>query len=158
MEQIVQISVIFISNKSIIIEIKDSNHVSLTSNISAKTWSNWTCRGCFGNVRTSRFQICPWFWKSTKICGSNRAKQNITDFFPLLYYCTKVEVLAERQWDAVQCCNSMKGNDVISFKKTESCAYRLSSFYPLKNFTLRNISLKKIFKWIGIHFIFNWSV
>ena len=74
------------------------------------------------------------------------------------YYCTKVEVLAERQWDAVQCCNSMKGNDVISFKKTESCAYRLSSFYPLKNFTLRNISLKKIFKWIGIHFIFNWSV
>ena len=84
--QNIQISIIFLSVKSIIIEIKDSNHLSLTSNISAKTWSNWTCRGCFGNVRTSRFQICPWFWKSTKICGSNRAKQNITDFFPLLYF------------------------------------------------------------------------
>ena len=83
--QIVQISIVFLSVKSIIMKIKEWYHVSLTSNISAKTWSNWTCRGCFGNVRTSRFQICPWFWKSTKICGSNRAKQNITDFFPLLY-------------------------------------------------------------------------
>ena len=55
--------------------------MSLTSNISAKTWSNWTCRGCFGNVRTSRFQICPWFWKSTKICGSNRAKQKYHRLF-----------------------------------------------------------------------------
>ena len=60
--QNIQISIIFLSVKSIIIEIKDSNHLSLTSNISAKTWSNWTCRGCFENVRTSRFQICPWFW------------------------------------------------------------------------------------------------
>ena len=66
-------------------KIKEWYHVSLTSNISAKTWSNCTCRGCFENVRTSRFQICPWFWKWTKICGSNRAKQNTTDFFPLLY-------------------------------------------------------------------------
>ena len=45
--QNIQISIIFLSVKSIIIEIKDSNHLSLTSNISAKTWSNWTCRGCF---------------------------------------------------------------------------------------------------------------
>ena len=88
LEQIVQISVIFISNKSNSKKIKEWYHVSLTSNISAKTWSNCTCRGCFENVRTSRFQICPWFWKSTKICGSNRAKQNITDFFPLLYNTT----------------------------------------------------------------------
>ena len=78
--QNIQISIIFLSVKSIIIEIKDSNHLSLTSNISAKTWSNWTCRGCFGNVRTSRFQICPWFWKLTKICMSNWAKQNIELF------------------------------------------------------------------------------
>ena len=85
LEQIVQISVIFISNKSIIKKIKEWYHVSLTSNISAKTWSNWTCRGCFENVRTSRFQICPWFWKLTKICGSNRAKQNIQLFVPVLY-------------------------------------------------------------------------
>ena len=63
-------------------------HVSLTSNISAKTWSNCTCRGCFEIVRTCRFQNWPWFWKSSKICGSNRAKQNITDFSPRLYYCT----------------------------------------------------------------------
>ena len=83
--QNVQISIVFLSVKSIIMKIKEWYHVSLTSNISAKTWSNCTCRGCFENVRTSRFQICPWFWKSTKICGSNRAKQNITDFFPLLY-------------------------------------------------------------------------
>ena len=93
MEQIVQISVIFISNKSIIIEIKDSNHVSLTSNISAKTWSNWTCRVCFVNVKTSRFQICPWFWKSTKICGSNRAKRNI-QLFLFLPYCIERDFLS----------------------------------------------------------------
>ena len=48
------------------------SHLSLTSNISAKTWSNYTSRGCFENVRTRRFQICPWFWKLTKICGSNK--------------------------------------------------------------------------------------
>ena len=58
LEQIVQISVIFISNKSIIKKIKKWYLVSLTSIISAKTWSNWTYRGCFENVRTSRFQIC----------------------------------------------------------------------------------------------------
>ena len=46
------------------------------TNISAKTWSNCTCRGRFENVMTSRFQMCPWFWKSTKICGIDRAKQN----------------------------------------------------------------------------------
>ena len=40
---------------------------------------------CFENIRTSRFQICPWFWKLTKICGSNRAKQNIQLFLPVLY-------------------------------------------------------------------------
>ena len=85
LKQTVQISVFFHLLKSILMKIKEWYHVSLTSNISAKTWSNCTCRGCFENVRTSRFQICPWFWKWTKICGSNRAKQNTTDFFPLLY-------------------------------------------------------------------------
>ena len=62
LEQIVQISVIFISNKSILTKIKEWYHISLTSNISAKTWSNWKCRVCFEIVRTSRFQICPWYW------------------------------------------------------------------------------------------------
>ena len=52
LEQIVQISVIFISNKSLIMKIKDWYHKSLTSNISAKTWSNSTCWGCFENVKT----------------------------------------------------------------------------------------------------------
>ena len=61
MEQIVQISVIFISNKSITIEIKDSNHVSLISNISAKTWSNWTSRGCSENVTTWLYTIVFFF-------------------------------------------------------------------------------------------------
>ena len=84
--QIVQISIVFLSVKSIIMKIKEWYHVSLTSNISAKTWSNCTCRGCFENIRTSRFQICPWFWKLTKICGSNRANQNIKLFCELLYY------------------------------------------------------------------------
>ena len=83
--QNIQISIIFLSVKSIIIEIKDSNHVSLTSNISAKTWSNCTCRGCFENVRTSRFQICSWLWKLTKSCGRNRSKQNMQLFLPALY-------------------------------------------------------------------------
>ena len=79
-----QISIVFLSVKSIIRKIKEWPHVSLTSNISAKTWSNCAWRGCFENVRTSRFQICPWFWKLTKICGSNRAKQNIQLFVPAL--------------------------------------------------------------------------
>ena len=56
------------------------------SHISAKIWSNCVCRGRFENVRTSRFQICPWFLKSTKICGIDRAKQNTTYFLPPLYY------------------------------------------------------------------------
>ena len=54
LQQIVQIDVIFISKKSIIKKIKEWYHVSLTSNISAKTWSNCTCRGCFEIIRTSR--------------------------------------------------------------------------------------------------------
>ena len=75
--QNIQISIVFLSVKLIIMKFKEWDQSSLTSNISAKTWSNCTCRGCFENIRTSRFQICPWFWKLTKICGSNRAKQNI---------------------------------------------------------------------------------
>ena len=83
--QNLQISIVFFSVKSIIIKIKEWDHVSLTSNISAKTWSNCTCRGCFEIVRTSRFQNWPWFWKLSKICGSNRGKQNTTNLFPPLY-------------------------------------------------------------------------
>ena len=59
--QNVQISIVFLLVKSIIMKIKEWYHVSLTSNISAKTWSNCTCRGCFENPRICRFQICPWF-------------------------------------------------------------------------------------------------
>ena len=33
------------------------------------------------NLKTSRFQICHWFWKLTKICMSNWAKQNIGLFW-----------------------------------------------------------------------------
>ena len=54
LEWIVQISVSFIYNKSILTKIKNWYHVSLTSNISAKTWSNCTCRRCFEIVRTTR--------------------------------------------------------------------------------------------------------
>ena len=79
--QNLQISIVFFSVKSISMKIKEWYHVSLTSNISAKTWSNCTCRGCFENLRTSSFQICPWFWKLTKICRSNWAKQNIELFW-----------------------------------------------------------------------------
>ena len=85
LEEIVQISVIFISNKSNSKKIKEWYHVSLTSNISGKTWSNCTCRGCFEIVGTSRFHN--WFWKLSKIYGSNRAKQNTMNLFPLLYNC-----------------------------------------------------------------------
>ena len=65
--QNLQISIVFFSVKSIIMKIKEWYHVSLTSNISVKTWWNCTCRGCFENLKTSRFQICHWFWKLTKI-------------------------------------------------------------------------------------------
>ena len=82
--QNVQISIVFLSVKSIIMKIKEWHHVSLTSNISAKTWSNCKCRVCFEKIRTSRFKISPKFWKFTKICGSNRAKQNIKLFMPVL--------------------------------------------------------------------------
>ena len=84
--QNLQISIVFLSVKLFSIKIKEWYHVSLTSKISAKTWSNCTCRGCFEIIRTCRFQNWPWFWKSSKICGSNRAKQNITDFSPRLYF------------------------------------------------------------------------
>ena len=83
--QNVQISIIFLSVKSIVIRIKKWYHVSLTSNISAKTWSNCTSRGCFEIFRTSRFQNWPWFWKSSKIWGSNRQKQNTTNLWSQLY-------------------------------------------------------------------------
>ena len=83
--QNLQISIVSFSVKSNSKKIKEWYHVSLTSNISAKTWSNWTCRGCFENVRTSRFQICPWFWYLTKICRSNWAKQNIGLLWEQLY-------------------------------------------------------------------------
>ena len=83
LEQIVQISVIFISNKSIIMKIKDWYHVSLTLSISSKTWWNCICRGCFENRRTFRFQISLWFWKFTKICGV--IEQN-TNLWSRLYY------------------------------------------------------------------------
>ena len=84
--QNVQISIVFLSVKLIIMKIKEWDHSSLTSNISAKTWSNCTCRGCFEIVRTSRFQNWPWFWKLSKTCRSNRGKQNITNLFPPLYF------------------------------------------------------------------------
>ena len=83
--QNVQISIVFLSVKLIIMKIKEWDHISLTSNISAKTWSNCTCRGCFEIIRTSRFHNWTWFWKLSKICGSNWAKQNITNLFPPLY-------------------------------------------------------------------------
>ena len=83
--QNVQISIIFLSVKSIVIRIKKWYHVSLTSNISAQNRSKCTSSGCFENVRTSRFQNWPWFWKSSKIWVSNRAKQNTTNLWSRLY-------------------------------------------------------------------------
>ena len=83
--QNVQISIVFLSVKSIIMKIKEWHHVSLTSNISGKTWSNCTCKGCFEIVITSRFQNWPWFWKLPNFCGSNRGKQHTTNLFPPLY-------------------------------------------------------------------------
>ena len=76
LDQDVQISVTFISIKLNLKKIKEWYLVSLTSNISAKTWPNCTCWGCFEIVRTSRFQNWPWFLKLSKICRSNSAKQN----------------------------------------------------------------------------------
>ena len=54
--------------------------MSLTSNISAKTWSKCTCRGCFENV----LQIDQDLWD-----GSNRAKQITTDLWSPLYILPK---------------------------------------------------------------------
>ena len=60
-----------LSVKLIIIKIKECYQVSVT-------WSNCIWMGCFE-------WNWPWFWKLCKICGSNRAKQNTTDFSPRLY-------------------------------------------------------------------------
>ena len=79
------VSIVFLSVKLIIMKIKEWDHISLTSNISAKTWSNCTSRDCFEIVRTSKFQNWPWWWKSSKIWGSNRAKQNKTNLWSWLY-------------------------------------------------------------------------
>ena len=59
--QNVQISKVFLYVKSIIMKIKEWYHVSLTSNISAKTWSNWTSRGCSENVTTRLYTIVFFF-------------------------------------------------------------------------------------------------
>ena len=40
-----------------------------------KSWSNLASRDSFGMLRMSRLQNCPWFWKLTKICRSNLAKE-----------------------------------------------------------------------------------
>ena len=40
-----------------------------------KSWSNLASRDSFGMLRMSRLQNCPWFWKLTKICRSNWAKE-----------------------------------------------------------------------------------
>ena len=40
-------------------------HLCLTSNISGKTWSILTFRGCFGILRTCRFQN--WIWTFGKV-------------------------------------------------------------------------------------------
>ena len=80
--QNLQISIVFFLVKSISMKIKEWYHVSLTSKISAKSLS--IC-SCFENVRTSRFQICPWFWWFTKIYRCNLAKQNIELLWELLY-------------------------------------------------------------------------
>ena len=88
LDQIIHICVTFISikfQKKNFKKRKEWYLVSLTSNISAKISSNCIWRGCFEIVRTSRFQNWPLFWKLSKICGSNRAKQNITNSFPPLY-------------------------------------------------------------------------
>ena len=81
----VQTSIIFLSVKSIVVRFKKWYHVSLTSNISAKTWSNCTSRGCFKIVRTSRFQNWPWFWKSSKIWGSNNFQLNKIQYTVFMY-------------------------------------------------------------------------
>ena len=89
--QNVQISIVFLSVKSIIMKIKEWHHVSLTSNISAKTWSNWTCRGYFENVRTSRsvpgFEIWPRFVgvkEQNKICNS------FCQYCKSIYQCSEI--------------------------------------------------------------------
>ena len=47
----------------------------LLLNYSYKSWSNLASRDSFGMLRMSRLQNCLWFWKLTKICRSNWAKQ-----------------------------------------------------------------------------------
>ena len=94
--QKVQILIVFLSVQSISMKIKECYHVSLISNISAKTWSNWIYRGSFEIVRTSKFQGSR-FWKLTNNCGSNWAKQNTTNLFPPLYMHSEKKVVSSKK-------------------------------------------------------------
>ena len=67
--QNIQISIIFLSVKSIIIKIKEWDHMSLTSNISAKTWSNWTCRGVLKMSGPAVFKSVPGFENWPRFVG-----------------------------------------------------------------------------------------
>ena len=48
----------------------------------------WTicCKNCSVHHQRCSFQLCPWFWKLTKIYGSNWAKQNIPKLWSQLYF------------------------------------------------------------------------
>ena len=87
--QNVQISIVFLYVKSIIMEIKEWYHVSLTSNISAKTWSNWTCRGILKTSGPAYFKSVPGYENWPRFGGV--IEQNKI-FNSLCQYCTlKIE-------------------------------------------------------------------
>ena len=46
---------------------KIESKLDLTSYNSVKTLLNWACKGCFGNLMTSRFQNCDWVSNLIKI-------------------------------------------------------------------------------------------
>ena len=62
-------------------QIFEKYKLSLTLNISTKTSSNWTCRGCFGILMMSRFQNYPIWPRFEGENGETRCP------FPYDFYC-----------------------------------------------------------------------
>ena len=69
------------------LEISDEKRVwsFVLLNYFYKSCSNVASWDSFGMLRMSRLQNCPWFWKLTKICSCNLAKQKTKLSFHLIF-------------------------------------------------------------------------
>ena len=82
--QNVQISIIFLSVKYIVIRIKKMVSCIFNLKYLCQNLIKLHKQGVW-NCQNQQIQNWHWFWKFAKIWGSNRAKQNKTNLWSLLY-------------------------------------------------------------------------